>query len=189
LIAGFETPSSGTIIVAGKDVTLLPPASRPVTMVFQDNNLFAHLDAVTNIALGVSPSLDLDKDDTRAIAAALEETSMTGLEKRLPRELSGGQRQRVAIARALVRNRPVLLLDEPFAALGPALRRDMLRLVKAINQQRGITVILISHDPEDVKFAATHTAFLDNGRIVAHRKTADLFRASDIPGLQGYLGT
>ncbi|WP_108880536.1 ATP-binding cassette domain-containing protein [Anderseniella sp. Alg231-50] len=189
LIAGFEEPASGSICFDGADAAGTEPADRPVTMVFQDNNLFAHLDVFTNIALGVSASLDLSGDDRNLIATAMEETGLSGLGQRLPRELSGGQRQRVAIARALVRDRPVLLLDEPFAALGPALRRDMLRLVSSIHQQRKMTVILVSHDPADVKFAATHAAFLDAGRVIANRPVDALFSASDIPGLQGYLGT
>jgi len=189
LIAGFEEALSGSVYFDDVDATAAQPADRPVTMVFQDNNLFAHLDAFTNIALGMSPSLDLSDSDKSAIATSLEETGLSGLEQRLPRELSGGQRQRVAIARALVRNRPVLLLDEPFAALGPALRRDMLRLVSTIHKQRKMTVILVSHDPADVKFAASHAAFLDAGRVIANRPVDMLFSASDIPGLQGYLGT
>ena len=189
LIAGFEEPASGSINFDGVNAAGTDPADRPVTMVFQDNNLFAHLDVFTNIALGVSASLDLSGNDKALIAASMAETGLSGLGRRLPRELSGGQRQRVAIARALVRNRPVLLLDEPFAALGPALRRDMLRLVSGIHKQRRMTVILVSHDPADVKFAATHAAFLDAGRVVANRPVDALFSASDIPGLQGYLGT
>lgn len=189
LIAGFEEPVSGHISFDGVNAAGIEPANRPVTMVFQDNNLFAHLDVFTNIALGVSASLNLSDNDRTLIATAMEETGLSGLGRRLPRELSGGQRQRVAIARALVRDRPVLLLDEPFAALGPALRRDMLRLVSNIHKQRAMTVILVSHDPADVKFAATHAAFLDEGRVVANRPVDALFSASDIPGLQGYLGT
>lgn len=189
LIAGFEEPASGNISFDGVDATGTDPADRPVTMVFQDNNLFAHLDVFTNIALGVSASLNLSDDDKALVATSMEETGLSGLDRRLPRELSGGQRQRVAIARALVRDRPVLLLDEPFAALGPALRRDMLQLVSNIHKQRAMTVILVSHDPADVKFAATHAAFLDAGQVVANRPVDALFSASDIPGLQGYLGT
>lgn len=189
LIAGFEEPASGKLYFDGVDAAGAEPAERPVTMVFQDNNLFAHLDVFTNIALGVSASLDLSGDDRTEIAGAMEKTGLSGYGHRLPRELSGGQRQRVAIARALVRDRPVLLLDEPFAALGPALRRDMLRLVSTIHKERRMTVILVSHDPADVKFAATHAAFLDAGRVMANRPVDAFFSASDIPGLQGYLGT
>ena len=189
LIAGFEEPASGGLYFDGVNAAGTEPADRPVTMVFQDNNLFAHLDVFTNIALGVSASLNLSTGDKALIATAMDKTGLSGLGKRLPRELSGGQRQRVAIARALVRDKPVLLLDEPFAALGPALRRDMLQLVSAIHKERAMTVILVSHDPADVKFAATHAAFLDAGRVVANRPVDDLFSASDIPGLHAYLGT
>lgn len=189
LIAGFEEPVSGGIFFDDANAAGTDPAERPVTMVFQDNNLFAHLDVFTNIALGVSPSLDLSGNDKQLIATSMDETGLSGFGHRLPRELSGGQRQRVAIARALVRDKPVLLLDEPFAALGPALRRDMLRLVSTIHSDRKMTVILVTHDPADVKFAASHAAFLDAGRVIANRRVDALLSASDIPGLQSYLGT
>ena len=128
LVAGFETPRSGRVLIGGRDVTALPPSARPVSMVFQENNLFAHLDVEKNVGLGRSPALRLTAEDRRAVAEALSRTGLAGKEKRLPRELSGGERQRVALARVLVRDRPVLLLDEPFASLGPALRDDMLEL-------------------------------------------------------------
>ena len=98
-------------------------------MIFQENNLFAHLDVAANVGLGISPALRLTAADSERIATALGRTGLAGKEKRLPRELSGGERQRVALARALVRDRPVLLLDEPFASLGPALREEMLDLL------------------------------------------------------------
>ena len=106
-------------------------------MVFQENNLFAHLSVEQNVGLGRSPSLSLTQTDRAAIAEALERVGLAGKEKRLPRELSGGERQRVALARVLVRDRPVLLLDEPFASLGPALRDDMLDLVAGVHAERG----------------------------------------------------
>ena len=113
---------------------------------------------------------------------------MTGLERRLPAELSGGERQRVGLARCLVRQRPLLLLDEPFAALGPALRREMLLLVKDLHEEHDLTVLLVTHQPGDAELAADHTAFLDGGRIVAKRPTKELFRSRDVPGLAAYLG-
>ena len=115
LVAGFEMPKAGRVLIGDMDVTGLPPARRPVSMIFQENNLFAHLDVEKNVGLGRSPSLRLTADDRDAVANALARTGLAGKEQRLPRELSGGERQRVALARALVRNRPVLLLDEPFA--------------------------------------------------------------------------
>ena len=188
LIAGFEAPQQGRVIIAGADVTKLPPDRRPVSMIFQDNNAFAHLDLWQNVALGVSPSLRLDAEQTARVESALVEVGLGALMHRKPGEVSGGERQRVAVARALVRDRPVLLLDEPFAALGPALRRDMLELVKAMQQARRLTVVMVTHQPEDALAAATHTAFLEAGRIVALRPTAALFAAKDLPGLRDYLG-
>jgi thiamine transport system ATP-binding protein len=189
LIAGFEAPVSGRVLIAGQDVTALPPDQRPVSMIFQDHNAFAHLDLWQNVALGVSPSLKLDAAQMARVDAALAEVGLAALAHRKPGEVSGGERQRVAVARALVRDRPVLLLDEPFAALGPALRRDMLDLVKAMQQARRLTVVMVTHQPEDALAAASHTAFLENGRIAALRPTAELFAAEDLPGLTGYLGT
>jgi thiamine transport system ATP-binding protein len=188
LIAGFEAPLSGRILMEGVDYTDAPPQERPVTMLFQENNLFFHLDVFTNVALGISPSLKLGAQDHAALAAALARVGLAGMEKRLPRELSGGERQRAAIARALVRRRPILLLDEPFAALGPALRHDMLQLVRDLRDERGLTVIFVTHNPGDAARAASHTAFVEGGRIVALRPTAAFFSARDVPGLAAYLG-
>jgi thiamine transport system ATP-binding protein len=188
LIAGFETPLKGRVLIGGVDVTTLPPDQRPVSMIFQDNNVFAHLDLWQNVALGIAPSLKLDAAQKARVDAALAEVGLGTLMQRKPGEVSGGERQRVAVARALLRDRPVLLLDEPFAALGPALRRDMLDLVRAMQQARGLTVVMVTHQPEDALAAASHTAYLENGHILALRPTAELFAAKDLPGLRTYLG-
>ncbi|MGH6960651.1 MAG: ATP-binding cassette domain-containing protein, partial [Dongiaceae bacterium] len=103
-------------------------------------------------------------------------------------DLSGGERQRVALARSLVRNRPILLLDEPFAALGPALRREMLDLVGALRAARQLTVLFVSHQPEDALYAAPRTAFVHNGRILQIADTAALFDGEAVPELRAYLG-
>ncbi|MCA3573779.1 MAG: thiamine ABC transporter ATP-binding protein [Aestuariivirga sp.] len=188
LIAGFETPLSGRVLIGGADVTALPPDRRPVSMIFQDHNVFAHLDVARNVALGIAPTLKLAPEDRRRVEAALADVGLSALASRKPGEISGGERQRVAIARALVRERPVLLLDEPFAALGPALRRDMLDLVTSMQKARGMTVVMVTHQPEDARHAASHTAYLENGRILALRPTAELLAATDLPGLAAYLG-
>jgi thiamine transport system ATP-binding protein len=189
LIAGFETPESGKLYLEGLDMRGVPPAARPVTMVFQDHNAFAHLDVWTNVALGVSPRLKLNEEQRRGVDAALSRTGILQLARRKPGEISGGERQRVAIARALVRNKPILLLDEPLAALGPALRRDMLDLLQSLRREQGLTILLVSHHPEDARYAASRTAFLDQGRIVAVGPTAELLPRTDLPGLAAYLGT
>ncbi len=192
LIAGFEPPLSGRIMIGGRDMTATPPAARPVTMVFQEGNLFAHLDARTNVGLGVSPSLDLTPADDEKVAMALRRVGLAGMENRLPGQLSGGERQRVALARALaraqMRDKPVLLLDEPFAALGPALRQEMLDLVGEIHREKAMTVLIVTHQPGDARHAARHTAFVNRGRILAVKETEALFATRDIPELLDYLG-
>ena len=188
LIAGFETPGTGRVLIDGVDVTALAPDQRPVSMIFQDNNVFAHLDLWKNVAIGIAPSLKLDAAQRALVEAALGKVGLGALAQRLPGEISGGERQRVAIARALVRDKPVLLLDEPFAALGPALRRGMLDLLMDMQKERALTVLMVSHQPEDAEYAASHTAFLGDGRIVALKPTPELLASSELPGLARYLG-
>jgi thiamine transport system ATP-binding protein len=188
LVAGFETPASGRVWIGGADVTALPPAERPVSMVFQENNLFAHLDVEQNVGLGRSPALKLTAGDREAVAAALARTGLAGKEKRLPRELSGGERQRVALARVLVRERPVLLLDEPFASLGPALRDDMLDLVMALHAERAMTALFVTHQPEDARRVADALVFLEDGRVAASGPAADFFAGTGPEAFRRYIG-
>jgi thiamine transport system ATP-binding protein len=157
-------------------------------MIFQDHNSFAHLDVWTNVALGVSPRLDLDAGQRQRVDAALDRVGILALRHRKPGEISGGERQRIAIARAVVRDRPVLLLDEPFTALGPGLRREMLDLLQGIRRERSLTILLVTHDPGDARAAASHVAYVEGGRIVAKRPVKAFFRARDIPGLARYIG-
>ncbi|HTN98184.1 MAG TPA: thiamine ABC transporter ATP-binding protein [Nordella sp.] len=188
LIAGFDRAQSGKIVLDGKDMTDALPSERPVTMVFQDHNTFAHLDLWTNVALGISPTLKLSAAEKTAVDEALARTGLKALARRKPGEVSGGERQRVAIARALLRDEPILLLDEPFAALGPALRREMLDLVKVLQEEKDYTVMLVSHHPDDARYAATRTAFLSDGRILAFEPTQKLFARRDLPELADYIG-
>ena len=182
IAAGFERPLAGETLVDGRDVTALPPAERPITTLFQDHNLFPHLPAAENVALGLDPGLRLNPGQRAAAAAALDRVGLAGKSRRLPRQLSGGERQRVAIARALVMRRPVLLLDEPFAALGPALRREMLALVDALRRDTGMTVLMVTHDPADARRVAETVAFMHEGRILASGPTGDML---DRPGPAG----
>ena len=189
LIAGFVSASSGQILVRNQDIQSLAPAQRPVTIVFQEHNLFPHLDLFTNVALGVNPSLKLTQGQAAAVAEALQKLGLDGLQKRLPGQLSGGQRQRVALARALVREREILLLDEPFAALGPALREEMIELVKALVAKQSMAALLVSHQPADALLASERTAFIDNGRVIAVDQTRDLLSCSSQIEIRKYLGT
>ncbi|TPK88965.1 thiamine ABC transporter ATP-binding protein [Mesorhizobium sp. B2-4-17] len=189
LVAGFETPQSGRVLIGGTDVSAQPPSARPVSMVFQENNLFAHLSVEQNVGLGRSPSLRLTEADRTDIAEALLRTGLAGKEKRLPRELSGGERQRVALARVLVRDRPVLLLDEPFASLGPALRDDMLDLVAGVHAERGMTVLFVTHQPQDARRIGQNVVFLDNGAVVATGKADDFFAGAGPDAFRRYIGS
>jgi len=187
LIGGFEKPLGGTIKVGGADITRLPPAERPVTTLFQDFNLFPHLNVADNVGLGRNPGLKLDVADQEQVAWALRQVGLEGFEARLPGQLSGGERQRVALARSLIRHRPLLLLDEPFAALGPALRVEMLELADTLRKAQGLTVLLVTHDPNEAARIATRTAFIADGRVVMVGPTRDVL-ASDRPEIRDYLG-
>ena len=166
LIAGFETPLGGSVLIDGVDLGDLRPDRRPVTTLFQEHNLFNHLSVEQNIGLALHPGLKLDAGHRREIAEALERVGLAGLERRMPAELSGGQRQRVALARTLARRKPVLLLDEPFSALDPPLRRSMLDLVDGLRRDRGLTIMMVSHLPDDAARIAQRLAFIEEGHVV-----------------------
>ncbi|KUL95487.1 thiamine ABC transporter ATP-binding protein [Bosea sp. WAO] len=166
-IAGFERPHSGTLRFAGQDLLPLAPAQRPVSILFQDHNLFPHLTAAENVALGLKPSLRLDDGERQRVAAALAEVSLTEFASRRPAELSGGQRQRVALARALLRGKPLMLLDEPFGALDPGLRREMIARVDALRRSHGLTVLMTLHTPEEAAQTSELFAFVAHGRVEA----------------------
>jgi thiamine transport system ATP-binding protein len=189
LIAGFLEPESGRIRVNGEAIEQLPIAQRSVTIVFQQHNLFPHLDLYTNVALGINPSLKLSAEQDQRIEDALDSLGLSGMEKRKPGELSGGQRQRIALARALVRERKVLLLDEAFAALGPAMREELIELVKALVQRNKMAALLVSHQPRDALIASERTAFVDDGRIIALQPTRQLLEKPDLVEVRNYLGS
>lgn len=188
LIAGFIKPSSGKILVNDNDISQLEISQRPVTTVFQENNLFPHLDVFTNVALGIQPSLKLTETEKEHIHQALKNVGLTNLTKRLPKELSGGQRQRVALARALVRKHSILLLDEPLAALGPAMREEIIDLLKELVETEKMCALLISHQPEDALKASTRTAFINEGKVLVIDESDKLLRHSDILEIRRYLG-
>lgn len=189
LVAGFERPDSGRIFVGGQDVTDKHPADRPVSLVFQDNNLFSHLDLFTNVGLGVHPAHRLSAEERKAIYSALQRVGLDGFEKRKPPSLSGGERQRAAFARALVRRKPVLLLDEPFAALDPGLRSAMAELLLDLHRETGNTVLIVSHDPKEVAAIADHVLFVSDGRIIFTGSAEELMAARDLPPIERFLGS
>lgn len=189
LAAGFLAPDTGEIWTGGRMINDLPPSERGVSMVFQDNNLFAHLDIHTNIGLGLDPALRLDRQAWALVETALERVGLAGFGRRMPGTLSGGERQRVALARAFARRRPLLLLDEPFDGLGPGLAADMLGLMLEIRAEVGATVLMVTHDPDEARAAASEILFIAKGRIAADAPAAGFFERHDVPDLQDYLGS
>ncbi|EPG3110321.1 TPA: thiamine ABC transporter ATP-binding protein ThiQ [Klebsiella aerogenes] len=174
LIAGFLPPASGSLLIDGEKHNATPPAQRPVSMLFQENNLFNHLTVRQNIGLGIHPGLKLNREQRAQVTAIAEQMGMDTLLDRLPGELSGGQRQRAALARCLVRQQPVLLLDEPFSALDPALRQEMLTLVADVCQRQQLTLLMVSHSVEDAARIAPRSIVVAEGRIAWDGATDDL---------------
>lgn len=186
-IAGFIAPVSGRILWDGADLARLAPGDRPLSVLFQDQNLFPHLTLDQNLGLGISPRLRLGAADRARIAAALDRVGLGGMGNRRPGELSGGQAGRAALARALLRARPMLLLDEAFAALGPALKADMLDLVASVADDTGATVLMITHDPQDARRLCPLTVLVADGVAHAPADTAALLDDPP-PALRDYLG-
>ena len=186
-IGGFLAPVSGRLLWQGQDLADVPPGLRPVSILFQDQNLFPHLTIARNLGLGLNPRLRLSAAEWARVDSALERVGLGGMGGRRPAELSGGQQSRAALARALLRARPLLLLDEPFAALGPALKADMLALVADVAAETRATLLMVTHDPEDARRHASLTVLVDDGTALAPQPTASLF-ANPPVGLRAYLG-
>jgi thiamine transport system ATP-binding protein len=186
LIAGFGRASSGTLSFERQDLLPLVPAARPLSILFQEHNLFPHLTAAENVGLGLDPSLRLSPAQRAEIEDALARVELAGLGNRRPGELSGGQRQRVAIARALVRRKPLMLLDEPFSGLDPGLRLDMIALVAALRQENRLTVLMAIHTPAEAAAVADMMAFVDEGRVLAAGPPARILASGGHPALDRY---
>ncbi|HDV0905747.1 TPA: thiamine ABC transporter ATP-binding protein [Vibrio fluvialis] len=169
LVAGFIEPHCGDIRVQsnGEAVSVVgkAPYLRPFSMLFQEHNLFAHLSVRDNIGLGLHPGLKLSAAQREQVVRAANMVGVGDFLDRLPEQLSGGQRQRVALARCFVQPHPVWLLDEPFSALDPLLREEMLTLVKTLAAERSITVLMVTHHISDARAIATHFAFMAQGQV------------------------
>ncbi|THD85472.1 ATP-binding cassette domain-containing protein [Aliigemmobacter aestuarii] len=186
-VAGFVEPTRGRVIWQGQDLAGLSPGDRPVSILFQDQNLFPHLTVAENLGLGIAPNRRPTRAEQDRIAEVLDRVGLAGMGARKPAQLSGGQAGRAALARALLRQRPLLLLDEPFAALGPALRAEMLDLVAEVADETGATVLMVTHDPADARRLCDLTVFVDEGRAGPPADTAALF--ADPPlAVRAYLG-
>ncbi len=186
-IAGFRDVSSGRILWKKSDWTDLAPGQRSVAMLFQDGNLFPHLTAAQNVGLGLRPTTRLSKAEQDTVDTALTRVGLPDMGARKPSELSGGQQSRVALARALVQQRDILLLDEPFAALGPALKVEMLDLVAELVMETKTTLLMVSHDPEDARRISKQAVLVADGTAHAPTGTETLF-ANPPAALRDYLG-
>ena len=165
LISGFSEISSGSILWNEQEISDLPPSKRNISILFQDNNLFPHLSVWRNLALAVSHWPKISNDDEGKLRSVISEIGIQGLESRKPSQLSGGQQSRVALARVLLQKNKILLLDEPFAALGPSLKDQMLELIEKIARNRGLLVLMVTHDPADANKIASQTIVVKNNKV------------------------
>ena len=172
LIAGFVLPTQGNIWLNGENHTRSAPYERPVSMLFQENNLFPHLTVQQNLALGLKTSLKLTALEQDQIKQVADAVGLTSFFSRLPNSLSGGQKQRVALARCLLRDKPILLLDEPFSALDPELRLEMLNLIDELCHNKKLTLLLVTHQPSELTGKVDRMLRIENGRISQQEKCA-----------------
>jgi spermidine/putrescine transport system ATP-binding protein len=188
MIAGFEQPTSGRILLDGDDMVFTPPHKRNVNMVFQNYALFPHLNVFDNVAFGLRRHKQPKAEIRRRVADALELVQLTGLEKRKPSQMSGGQQQRVALARALVLQPAVLLLDEPLGALDAKLRKALQIELKALQQQVGITFIYVTHDQEEALTMSDRIAVMSDGRVEQVGPPQDLYEEPTTTFVADFLG-
>ena len=167
LIAGFDLPTSGEIWLNNCNHTQTEVASRPVSMLFQDNNLFPHLTVEQNIGLALVPSLKLNAGQKAQVAEIADKMGIAEFLARRADQLSGGQKQRVALARTLLRDKPILLLDEPFSALDLKRREELQQLVAELCQERNLTLLMVTHQIEESRALFDRILCVENGRIVS----------------------
>lgn len=189
MVAGFETPDSGSILLQGDDVTQRPAHLRPVNTVFQDYALFPHMDVVTNVEYGLRVA-GVKRDERRKRANdALAMVRLEGFSERRPAQLSGGQRQRVALARAIVNEPRVLLLDEPLGALDLKLRQEMQTELKAIQRRIGITFLYVTHDQEEAMAMSDRIAIMNEGYIEQIGSPKDIYELPASGFVASFIGT
>jgi thiamine transport system ATP-binding protein len=176
IAAGFISPVNGDIDIEGKSVIHVQPHLRPLSILFQEQNLFAHLKVLDNIGIGLTPSLKLSALQVQRVNAICLKLGIQDLLERFPEQLSGGQKQRVALARCFVQNKPLLLLDEPFSALDPVLRSEMLSIVKDLAHDHNVTVLMVTHHLADAYSVASHYVFIEQGNAMKVESIENLTR-------------
>ena len=188
MIAGFETPDSGHIVVDGLDVTGLPPYQRPVNMMFQSYALFPHMDVAANIAFGLRQERMERSRRAGRVEEMLALVQMSDYAHRRPHQLSGGQRQRVALARALAKMPKLLLLDEPLAALDRKLREQTRRELIGIQERVGTTFLVVTHDQEEALGVASRIAVMNVGRLAQIGTPAEIYERPNSRFVAGFVG-
>jgi spermidine/putrescine transport system ATP-binding protein len=188
MVAGFERPTAGEILLDGADVAQVPPHKRNVHTVFQNYALFPHLDVFDNVAFGLRRRRVGKEEVRRRVGEAIELVELAGLEARRPQQLSGGQQQRVALARALVLRPAVLLLDEPLGALDAKIRKQLRMELKALQEEVGITFVFVTHDQEEALSMSDRVAVMNTGRIEQVGTPADVYESPSTVFVADFLG-
>jgi spermidine/putrescine transport system ATP-binding protein len=189
VIAGFEEPDQGRVLLAGEDVTFVSPRKRKVNMVFQDYALFPHMSVAENVAFGLKLKRVGAQEIRDRVDEMLAVVRLSGFEERSPAELSGGQRQRVALARALVNRPAALLLDEPLGALDLKLRREMQLELKRIQQRTGTTFVYVTHDQEEALTMSDRIAVMEGGIVQQVDAPRALYEGPTTPFVADFIGT
>jgi putrescine transport system ATP-binding protein len=188
MIAGFETPDNGRIVIDGTDMTAVPPYRRPVNMMFQSYALFPHLDVAGNVGFGLRQEGMERRRRERRVAEMLALVQMSDYARRPPHELSGGQRQRVALARALAKMPKLLLLDEPLAALDRKLREETRLELTGIQQRLGTTFLVVTHDQDEALGMASRIAVMNRGRLVQIGTPSEIYERPGSRFVAGFVG-
>ncbi len=189
IIAGFEAPDTGRVVIDGRDVSPLPPNKRGLGMVFQNYSLFPHMKVGENIAFGLRMARVAAGEIRRRVGEMLDLVHLPGHEERFPHQLSGGQQQRVALARSLVTNPSVLLLDEPLGALDKNLRENMQFELRRIQRALGITTILVTHDQEEALTLSDRVVVMNEGRILQAGTPSEVYESPRTRFVSEFLGT
>ena len=186
-LAGFIPVTSGTIKWNGSEITKQDPGLRPLSILFQDYNLFSHLTVKDNIAIGLRPNLKLNDLETDLVNSVIEEVGLSKVKFIKPFQLSGGQRSRVSLARSIVRSKPILLLDEAFSGLGPALRTEMIKLIKNKSIKEKITLIMVSHHIKDAMENKKKVIFVNGGETMKPINISVFINSKD-ENIREYIG-